>query len=210
MLETVAAFAIRRRVAVLVAAPLLLALASFAGAGVTDRLGSGGFHAAGDESTRARVVVDRYFDTGPANLILLVTAPPGVDQPAVATAGRALTARLAAEPGVGTVVSYWSAGQPPELRSPDGGSALVTARVLGDEDAVKNRMHEIWSTYSGARDGLRIQVGGQPAAERELTAQSERDLRTSEVAATPIVMLVLLLVFGGAVAASLPLSLIHI
>ncbi len=205
MLEFVAAFAIRHRVAVLVATPLLLVLAGFAGAGVAGRLGSGGFHAPADESTRAQGVVDSGFDAGPANLVLLVSAPRGVDESAVAIAGRALSARLAAEPGIGAVVSSWSPGRPAALRSTDGRSGLIAARVLGNEDRVATRVKALYADYSGTRDGLRVQVGGQPAAERELVAASERDLRRSEMAATPVVVLVLLLVFGGAVAAALPL-----
>jgi RND superfamily putative drug exporter len=205
MLKAVAAFAVRRRVAVLAAAPLLLAIAAFAGSGAADRLGSGGFHAARDESTLAGAFLDRNFDAGPVNFVLLVRAPSGVDQPATVQAGRALTARLAAERGIGPVVSYWSGGQPAALRSTDSRSALITARVLGNEDQVASRVRTLYPAYTGNHDGLTVQVGGQPAAERELVAASEHDLRISEIAAAPVVALVLLVVFGGVVAASLPL-----
>ena len=143
MLKALAAFAVRRRVAVLAAAPLLLALAAFAGSGAAQRLGSGGFHAAQDQSTLAGAFLDRNFDAGPVNFVLLVGAPSGVDQPATVQAGRALTARLAAERGVGRVVSYWSAGRPAALRSTDGRSALITARVLGNEDQVASRVPDL-------------------------------------------------------------------
>jgi putative drug exporter of the RND superfamily len=205
MLKAVTAFAVRRRVAVLAAAPLLLAVAAFAGSGAADRFGSGGFHAARNQSTLAGAFLDRNFDDGPVNFVLLVRTPSSVDQPATVQAGRAMTARLADERGVGQVVSYWSGGQPAALLSRDGRSALITARVLGNEDQVASRVRTLYPAYTGTHDGLTVQVGGQPAAERELVSVSEHDLRISELAAAPVVALVLLVVFGGGVAASLPL-----
>ena len=52
--------------------------------------------------------------------MLLVTADEGtVDDATLARSGQQLTERLAAEPGVADVASYWSLGSPPPLRSTD-------------------------------------------------------------------------------------------
>ena len=72
---------------------------------------------------------------------MLVTARSGtVDDPAVAAAGAALTERLAAQPGVGDVWSYWSPGAPPTLAAEDRRHALVLAWVPGDADRVRGEV----------------------------------------------------------------------
>src|SRR5918999_1463482 len=73
--------------------------------------------------------VGRRFGAGDANLVLVVTAQDGtVDDPAVASAGQALTARLAADHQIAYAASYWTVGGPP-LRSTNGNRALVLARI---------------------------------------------------------------------------------
>ncbi|MGY1638694.1 MMPL family transporter [Geodermatophilus sp. SYSU D00742] len=210
MLESLARRVARRPWVVLTVAPLVLLIGAVCALGVFDRLATGGWHAADDEATRAARLVETAFEQGPANLVLLVAADGGVDSPAAVAAGGELTARLAAEPGVTAVVSYWSPGRPDPLRAEDGGSALVLARLAGDAEAVGERAAELGDDYSTGGtpgdDGLAVRVGGQPAAMQELVEQSERDLRRSELAASPAVLLCLLVVFGGAVAAALPIG----
>jgi RND superfamily putative drug exporter len=206
MLARVAEFAVRRRRTVLGAVVMLLVLAAVTGGGVADRLGSSGFAAPGNESTRAAAVVDRSFAGGPPNLVLYVRPlGGGLDSPAVVAAGRVLTARLAAEDGVGPPASYWVGGVR-SLRAADGRSALVVARVVGDQDTVKRRMNALYAAYSGRHGAINVQVGGQPAAERELNERSQHDLERADAVAAPLVLLILLLVFGSAVAALLPLT----
>ena len=57
----------------------------------------------------ARRLIEANFGGGSPNLVLLATSADGnVDSAASVAAGRALTAELAAEPGVRGVASYWS------------------------------------------------------------------------------------------------------
>jgi len=88
---------VRRRVPILVLAVVLLALAGFVGGGVARNLTTGGFADPGADSTRAALLLEDEFGQGPSNLLLLVTADGGVDDPEVAAAGLALTEELAAE-----------------------------------------------------------------------------------------------------------------
>ena len=66
-------------------------------------------------------------------------------------AGLALTEELAAEDHVTNVVSYWSEGGAPPLRSDGGDRALVIARIPGDDDQVEERSTELGPRYQ--RDG---------------------------------------------------------
>jgi RND superfamily putative drug exporter len=62
-------------------------------------------------------------------VVLVATAPDGVDSPAAMAAGAELTAALAAFDGIETADSYWTLGQAPPLRSDGGDRALVLGRL---------------------------------------------------------------------------------
>jgi RND superfamily putative drug exporter len=196
--------------AVVVAAVVMFALAGALGGGVADHLTSGGFDDPSSESERADDALAERFDTGVPNLLLLVTARNGdVDDPAVAAAGQALTDQLASEPGVADVVSYWSEGNAPPLRSDNGNRALVVARVEGTDDQVEDRVIDLAPRYEhwagGGGSAVDVEVGGFAEVYHEVGDTIEEDLLRAETIALPITLVLLILVFGSVVAASLPL-----
>ena len=199
--------------AVVIAAVVMFAIAGALGGGVADHLTSGGFDDPSSESERADDALAERFDTGVPNVLLLVTARDGdVDAPAVAAAGTALTAELAAEDGVDDVVSYWSEGNAPPLRNDDGSRALVVARVVGNDDQVEDRVTELAPRYERWRGtagvdaaAVDVEVGGFAEVYHEVGDTIEEDLLRAETIALPITLVLLILVFGSVVAASLPL-----
>ena len=211
MLTGLARLATRRSRAVLVFALLFVLVAGALGGGVADSLTSGGFDDPGTESSRAEDLLTDRYGAGTPNLLLLVTAPDGsdVDSPEVADAGRALTDELAAEPGVTDVVSYWSEGGAPPLRSEDGARGLVVARITGDDDTVDERAGELTAAYEreAGVDGsvVDVRAGGFGPASHEIGSVIEEDLLTAEMIALPITLVLLVLIFGSVVAATLPL-----
>ena len=206
MITRLAAVTVARRRLVLVVTAVFLALAGGLGGGVATELSEGGFDDPAAESVRARAVLSEQFGAGAPNLVLLVSAPAGVQDPASAASARRLVARLAAEPGVSAVTSWWTSGQPDSLRSRDGDQALVLAR-LADEagDGGTTVVERLAPAYAGSVDGLRVQVGGEAQTFSEIGATIERDILRAEAIAVPLTMVLLVLVFGSAVAASLPL-----
>jgi len=206
MLERLARFLLRRRWAVLAATLVVVVAAGAFGGSAITRLKSGGFDDPDAESTRAAKVLADEFGTGDPNLVLLVTAKGGrVDDPAVAAAGEALTRRLAAEPDLAQVVSYWATGAP-ALKSTDGSQALVLGRITGDEEGLDERAAALTGAYARDDATLRVQVGGQAQVFREVGEQVESDLARAESIAVPITLLLLVLVFASAVAGALPLA----
>ena len=206
MLERLARFLLRRRWAVLAATLAAVVVAGVFGGSAITRLKSGGFDDPAAESTRAAEVLRDQFGAGDPNLVLLVTAKGGdVDDPAVAGAGAALTRRLAAEPDLAQVVSYW-ATDAPALKSGDGGQALVLGRITGDEEDLDARAAALTDAYARDDAALRVQVGGQAQVFREVGEQVEADLARAEAIAVPITLLLLVLVFASAVAGFLPLA----
>ncbi|RIQ20926.1 MMPL family transporter [Jiangella rhizosphaerae] len=209
MARRLAGFVTRRRRAVLIVAVLLALLGGATSTSLFGKLSAGGFDDPGSESGRAADLLEDAFGQSPPNLALLVTADgaDGVDGAAATEAGTRLAEGLAGEEQVRDVVSYWTSGRLPQLRSEDGGRALVLATITGDETAVNERVGELASEYGGsAGDGVTVEVGGYAAFSHELTEQSERDVVTGELIVFPVTLVALVLVFGGVVAALLPLA----
>ncbi len=207
MLTRFARLATHRSRTVLVAALLFVVVAGALGGGVAENLVAGGFDDPGTESSRAEEALAERFDTGVPNLVLLVSAADGdVDSPATAAAGRAVTDQLAAEPGVDDVVSYWSEGGAPPLRSDQGDRALVIARVEGNDDRVDDWVEANGARYERDDGAVAVELGGSAAVFHEVGTTIEEDLVTAEMIALPITLVLLVVIFGSVVAATLPLA----
>ncbi|MFC6885545.1 MMPL family transporter [Actinomadura yumaensis] len=205
MLGRLAGFVVRRRRAVLVVALLLALVGGAGGATLFDRVKGGGFDDPGSESGRAAEILRDGFGQGPPNLVLLVDAPKGVDDPAAARAGAGLGKRLAGEEGVVNVASYWD-GRAPQLKGKRGDKALVVATIRGDDTAVEKRLERLAGAYEGKRDGLEVSVGGYAMLQHEMVEQSQKDVQLGEAIVFPVTLVALVLLFGSVVAASLPLA----
>ena len=205
MLTHLARLTLVRRRLVLLATVLFLAVAGSLGGGVAAELSGGGFDDPQAESTRAARILEQQFGSGAPNLVLLVTAPGGVDEPDAVASATELVAQLAAEPGVTQVSSWWTSGRPDGLRSRAGDKAVVLARIPGADDAAVTRVEELAPRYGQPYEGLDVQFGGRAQLFSEVGHTIERDIPRAESIAIPITMVLLVIVFGSAVAASLPL-----
>jgi RND superfamily putative drug exporter len=206
MFTRIGRFTVRRRRLVLALTILFVLAAGAAGAGTFGALEDEGFDDPGSESARASRFLQEEIGTDDPEMVLLVKADGAagadVDDPAVAAAGTELTEALAGEAGVASAVSYWSLGGAPELRSTDGSSALVVVDVDGDDDAVG----DLGDLYAGTRGPITVGVGGEDAIDAAIEEQLGSDLARAESLAIPATLVLLVLVFGGVVAASLPLA----
>ncbi|MFJ8792941.1 MMPL family transporter [Streptomyces sp. NPDC102462] len=190
----------------LLAALVLTVLAVLAGSGVADRLGSGGWEDPAAESTYATKALEREFPDSQPNLLLLVDAGgSSVDAPPVAAAARDLADRLAGERGVTGVGSYWQT-KSPALRAKDGQEALIAARITGDEKAMGETLDRIAPHYRGTHGPLEVRLGGMVAVRHEMQTIIQDDLARAELIALPITLVLLVMVFGSAIAALLPLG----
>jgi RND superfamily putative drug exporter len=207
MLERLGRFAVRRRRRILIGTILGVILAGAFGGSVIANLSNGGFTDPRSDSQRAEDVLDQSFHGGNPNLVLLVTARRGtVDDPAVAEPGTAITQQLAGEPGIQAAFSYWTLGSPAPLRSTDATEALVLARIEGNPDEVRDRVKELSPKYTQTDPTITVRVGGQAEVFRQVGTQVEEDLQKAETITFPVVLILLVLVFGSVVAAGLPLA----
>ena len=206
MLARVGAFAVRRRRAVLLLSLLGFVLAGALGGGVADKLSLGGFEDHDAESARAARVLEESFG-GQPNLVLLVTAKSdSVDAPTAAAAGRALTAELGKEATVSFAGSYWTLGNPPPLRSKTGNSALVLARVRGGDDEVTKAAEHLVPKYTREDAMVTVRPGGLATVFHDVGRIIEKDSVKAEAIALPVTLILLVLIFGSVVAATLPLA----
>ncbi|QQC93311.1 MMPL family transporter [Streptomyces alfalfae] len=205
MFERIAELTIRRSRLVLIVAAVAVVLMGVLGAGAFGKLLGGGFDDPASEASRARVAIDERFG-GETNLVLLVRAEDGrVDAPAARRSGRALVSELKKEKGLENVVSYWDADNP-DLRSEDGREAIVLARVKGHDMEQQENAEAVIDDYAGTyEDTLTVKAGGSAGVSHEMGPQTEEDLLLAEAIAVPLILLLLLVVFGTVVSALLPL-----
>ncbi|MEU2023105.1 MMPL family transporter [Streptomyces sp. NPDC016469] len=190
----------------LLAALLITALAVLAGSGVADRMGSGGWEAPDAESTYATQALEREFPASQPNLLLLVdSGGASVDEPAVAAEAARLAKRLAGEADVVGVRSYWQ-DKAPALRAENGKVALIAARIEGDDKASGEVLDRIAPAYRGEHGPVRVSVGGPVAVRHEMQTIIQEDLLRAEMIALPVTLVLLVMVFGSAIAALLPLG----
>jgi RND superfamily putative drug exporter len=193
---------------VLVVAGLLLVLAGAFGSSAADHLSSGGFQDPNAASTRAQDILQKDFQAGDANLIIEVTSAAGVDDEVARAQGLAVVKAVEKSPYASQVQSYWTApkAQAAALRSTDGNSALVVARIAGDDSQAPERTAALTEPLTGTHDGVTIAGGGLGNAYQQVNDQTKSDLAIAESVAIPITVVVLIWVFGSLVAALLPLA----
>ncbi len=82
----------------------------------------------------------------------------------------------------------------------------MLATIGGDDDVVAERIEDISPRYIRSDGTLTVAVGGFAEVFRQVSAQIEHDLVRAEMISLPIILVLLVLVFGSVVAASLPLG----
>jgi RND superfamily putative drug exporter len=200
--------AVRRRRLVLALSVLFVVAAGAGGAGAFSSLEDGGFDDPDSESVWASEYLEDELGASEPEVVLLVEAIGGddVDAPEVASAGAALSESLVAAPHVATVQSYWTLDRAPPLRSTDGRAALVVVDLDGTDDQIEDAAARIEDTYAGERGPISVAMGGSDAIDEAIGDQLESDLARAESLAIPATLVLLIVVFGGVVAASLPLA----
>ncbi|MDF2693193.1 MAG: drug exporter of the superfamily-like protein [Labilithrix sp.] len=205
-LRALAAIVIRRAHVVLMLCLLALVLAIFGSRGLADRLALARWEVPGSESSRASAIVHERFASGSPNVVVMVSAKTGtVDDEDITTAGLEIGRELGADPSVAEVSSYWSRGRTPTLRSDDRKHALVVARMLGTTTEVRKRLTELSPRLTREDAHVLVRVGGREEVFRQVGAQSREDMQRAELFILPAVLVLLLVVFRGPIAAVLPL-----
>ncbi len=192
----------------LAVAALVAVAAGIFGVPVAKSLCACGFEDPSSESAMARQLLTDKFGTGDVQLVILVSAPDGANGGAARAVGTDIVDALKRSPHVASVTSLWTAPAPERtaLVSGDGRSGLIVAGIAGDENKTQQYAKDLSDALVHAHDGATVRAGGDAMVNVEITEQSQRDLMLMESLAIPISFLVLVWVFGGALAAAVPLA----
>ncbi|WP_280370835.1 MMPL family transporter [Nocardia wallacei] len=192
----------------------LLALGGF-GFGIEKHLSASGWDDPTSQSTQAAQLKDEaYGRDHTGDVILLYTAPDGktVDDPEFS---QKITDSLINLPKqypdqIDKVnVAYWRATGGAQwtttgVASPDKKSTFATLAVKGSNDTeMVNNFREIKDVFD--IPGVEVQVAGMQAVSGTLNDTMAQDQKRMEVIAIPVVAVLLFFIFGGVVAAALPL-----
>jgi RND superfamily putative drug exporter len=182
---------------------VLIAAAPFALRQAED-LSSGGFRVPGSQSTAVTEALERFPGAQRAQLAAVLVPEAG----ASARDLRAAIERLDRAAGDGVVLE--PAAKRRALEQAAGGRAiLVPLQARVDEDAAIDRAEALRTDLAlddGPQQGVSTHLVGQSALWAALQDLSKEDLAKAESAGFPIVLLILLAVFGSFAAAALPLA----
>lgn len=207
MLHGIARLALHAPRRILALAAVVAALTAVLGIPVANHLSAGGFQDPGSESARAARLLGEKFDQSDQQLLITLSDPVGVSDGSAQAIGVAIVARLDASPNVLNVTSPWTS--PPaaaaELVSTDGKTGLIVAALAGGENNAQVYAAELAEQVGGDRDGVTVRTGGTAMIYKQINQQTRDDLVRMEAIAVPLSFLVLVWVFGGLVAAMLPM-----
>ncbi len=201
----------RRRLVVLLLTLLVTALATVYGGTVSEKLSNGlsDYDDPGGGNVAAREIIERATGIDPQQgYLLLVRTDEPVDAATTAPpkAVTAAAALLRSRPEVEQVIDYTS----PEgaaLISRDGRSTVVVGAVgsLTDQESIQAEKELQKAIEADATLRGRTWLGGATPGHVQVAEVSDTDLAQAELLATPVILIVLFLVFRGLVAALLPL-----
>ena len=203
-------FAYRHRkiIPVLVIALIILMQVLF-GSKLQERLSQEGWEDPGADSTAAAAIEqDAFGRDNSGDVILLVTAPQGVNDPAVFHAANdQITALKEQYPNqIGNVRSYFSNPNQQQV-SPDGTKAFAAIGLAGDGEQTLKDFRTIQPALEAMElpDGASVQIAGATAVADALDRGMADDIARAERIGLVFVAVILLFVFGGVVAAAMPL-----
>lgn len=167
-------------------------------------LQAGGYENPNSDSTRVTKLLSSEFKQETPEIVAVVDFGKLAADPASEKFGADLLTNMKSIDGVKSVVSYFSLGHPNSLLSTDGKAAyfFVQLKPSATKSDVATKFE---NTYNKGFHGAKVYLSGSAILTTEINGTISGDLRTSETIAVPLVIILLLFVFGSLVAAGLPL-----
>ena len=194
----------RTRWLVLGLALLVVAGAAVFGTGLFSSLKSGGFNDPASESSRAEALLDTKLGGASADVVILMSNNSlKATDATFMDAATQLLSKLKARPEVASVTSYYSTHSA-SLLSRDGHETFAVVQLKAKNEATKEKDFKTIEPLMTSPT-IETKVGGNVAVNVAVNKQVSSDLERAELITFPIVAILLLIVFGSLVAASLPL-----
>ncbi|WP_214326412.1 MMPL family transporter [Nonomuraea sediminis] len=200
MFETAGRIVYRGRWTLLVVSLAVAVLVAPFGMELFGRMADGGFDDPSAESTTAAHWSKDWYGGSAPDVVVLYRHPQvKVNDPRFK---RAVHASLRSLPAayVSKLATYWTTGSR-ELKSRDEHSTYALVTLRGDKQAsfaaIKDQLKRV--------QNLDVSVGGSVPLTKELNDQTAADLARAEAISMPVLLVLLVIVFGSLVAAGLPL-----
>ncbi|WP_106400035.1 MMPL family transporter [Actinocorallia populi] len=202
MFETWGRFVHRRRKPLLWLSLVAVVFFGVWGTGVFGALTTaGGFDTPGSGSHQAAQRIEDGFGRSEPDVVVLYSG--NADDPAVE---KAVTTSLAALPKdvVAGSATYWSTGSP-QFVNQDRTATYAVLNLAGETP--QDRTDAFAEIEPRLRDagGLQVRLGGTLVTEDAINSRVSSDIAFAETISLPVLLVLLVIVFGGLVAASLPL-----
>ena len=206
MFEKLGSLIVKRRRLIFSLFMVAIFSAGAIGSSVFGKLDSGGYNDPKSDSAKAFEYLTDVFKVKDPAVVLVVETSNGVNDPAVVATATKLETSLKNESGVGSTLSYWSAGGAPTLKSSDSNSAFLFIYSEDVEwDNVQSLGKRIQEKYEGKFENLNIYASGTGVFAHAINTKIADDLKLSEAISIPLTFILLVFVFGGLVASSMPL-----
>lgn len=203
MLTWIAGNIYRFRWIMLAAIFALTIAAVIVGSGVFNALDSaGGISDPHAQSTIADNLISEKLNNSSVDVVILMSSTQyKADDPAFEQAATRMLATLKASSKVVSVTSWYSTSSA-DLLSRDGHETIALLQISGHGDKTAN--YEAIAPLITSPT-LHIEIGGGIVADQQFNHQLQSDLAFAGEISLPFVMLLLIFIFGGVVAALLPL-----
>jgi RND superfamily putative drug exporter len=197
----------RRKKALLVVSLIAAIAAGGIGSQVFTRFDSGGYSNPDSDSAKVWDYLKNTFDSRDPSIVFAVNSNSAdINDPQVVESVKRLEAKISQEPTAEKVISYWSSGFAPTLRSKDGKSGLLFIYLKStDFTAIDKAGGYYQKTYDGKFENLNIYTAGGGIFAHSINSRIQKDLKLSEGVSIPLTFLLLLIVFGAMVASAMPL-----
>jgi putative drug exporter of the RND superfamily len=206
MLEETARLCVAAPRRIIGIAMLLMVAAGVFGIPAAMSLSAGGFVDPTSESAGAAAILTEKFNQGDMDLVLLVSSASGATDGPARAAGKDIAQQLSQSPFVAQVTSPWDAQPVPGLLSSDGKTAMILVALKGNENSAPKHAQALAERFARDRQGITVRAGGSAMVYEQVNQQTERDLLRMEIIAIPLSFIALVWVFGGLLAAALPLA----
>jgi len=195
----------RRRRAVLAVAAICVVAAAIWGTGVFGALQTaGGFDPPNSQSQQEAALAARAFGRDAGDVVVLYTSKSRTVRSAAYRSAVATSLGHLPHSRVESVLTYWSTGSA-RFASGNGRVSYAVLELAGRSEAARIKN---FNAIKGDLDapGLTVQAGGQIPTEAAINKQVTSDIGRAEAISMPVLLILLLVIFGSLAAASLPLA----
>jgi RND superfamily putative drug exporter len=195
----------RARWWVLLLSSVVVVVGAVWGTGVFGTLSTGGFDDPASPSSRAHARITEELGRQGDDILVIYTSPTAtVDQPGLRGPVGDVIAALDARPEVTNVISFYST-QSPALVSTDRHATYLTIELREGKENAKLADLEAVRPLLAARGDVHTEIGGLFPFLEDANTQIENDIIRAEMLSLPILLVLMILIFRGLVAATTPL-----